>query len=169
MEVLLVGLSQMMSTVIASGSAVVDFFLDSVRWSHLKRRWILCAGFILPFQIVYFTFLVFLLSSSDDEYKPMKMIRELVPSGRAVAVRITEEMEQAVKYANTCYYHNKIKHVYVYFLCYAAEYFWPHRKWLCFTACLRGSLTHCLLLILYLFRRVTFDWSHYFILCFQFI
>uniref|UniRef100_A0A915K3R3 Transmembrane protein 245 n=1 Tax=Romanomermis culicivorax TaxID=13658 RepID=A0A915K3R3_ROMCU len=75
MEILIVALSQMLSTVIASGSAVIEFFLDS---------------------IVFFTFLMFLLSSSNDEYKPMKIIRDLIPTRREVAIRLTEDIEEAV-------------------------------------------------------------------------
>lgn len=49
------------------------------------------------FQIVFLTFLLYVLSESDDEYKPMKMIRDLVPGGRDTASTITEQVEEAVK------------------------------------------------------------------------
>jgi hypothetical protein len=40
---------------------------------------------------------MYLLSESDEEYKPLKMIRDLVPSGQETASKITEQVEQAVK------------------------------------------------------------------------
>lgn len=96
MEVLFVGLSQMMSTIVASGTAVIDFFLDSVNFKNYNFFQMYKKQFL---KVVFFTFLVFLLSSSDDDYKPMKIIRDIVPSRKDLAVKLTQEMEAAVRYS----------------------------------------------------------------------
>ncbi|KFD48810.1 hypothetical protein M513_10294 [Trichuris suis] len=76
LEVIAFGLSHVMSTVLASGTAVIDFFLNST---------------------VFLTFLLYLLNNSDEEFKPLRLLREMLPISQDTSSQITGEVEEAVK------------------------------------------------------------------------
>uniref|UniRef100_A0A5S6QW51 Transmembrane protein n=1 Tax=Trichuris muris TaxID=70415 RepID=A0A5S6QW51_TRIMR len=76
LEVIAFGLSHVMSTVLASGTAVMDFFLDST---------------------VFLTFLLYLLNNSDEQFKPLRLLREMLPISQDTSTQIADEVEEAVK------------------------------------------------------------------------
>ncbi|KRX89047.1 Transmembrane protein, partial [Trichinella pseudospiralis] len=76
LEIVAFSFGRILSTLLASGTAVIDFFLDST---------------------VFLTFLLYLLNKSDKEFKPLRMLRELMPIDVETSAEIAEEVEQAVK------------------------------------------------------------------------
>ncbi len=50
-------------------------------------------------QIVFLTFLFNLLCGSDDEFMPMKLIRENLPSTKGRGAQMVIQVEQAIRYA----------------------------------------------------------------------
>ncbi|CDW52154.1 Transmembrane protein C9orf5 [Trichuris trichiura] len=68
LEVIAFGLSHVMSTVLASGTATV-----------------------------FLTFLLYLLNNSDEEFKPLRLLREMLPISQDTSSQITGEVEEAVK------------------------------------------------------------------------
>ncbi|OUC42297.1 hypothetical protein D917_03080 [Trichinella nativa] len=76
LEIVAFSFGRILSTLLASGTAVIDFFLDST---------------------VFLTFLLYLLNKSDKEFKPLRMLRELMPIDVETSAEIADEVEQAVK------------------------------------------------------------------------
>ncbi|KRZ17707.1 Transmembrane protein [Trichinella pseudospiralis] len=77
LEIVAFSFGRILSTLLASGTAVIDFFLDST---------------------VFLTFLLYLLNKSDKEFKPLRMLRELMPIDVETSAEIAEEVEQATHF-----------------------------------------------------------------------
>ncbi|KRX89044.1 Transmembrane protein, partial [Trichinella pseudospiralis] len=81
LEIVAFSFGRILSTLLASGTAVIDFFLDST---------------------VFLTFLLYLLNKSDKEFKPLRMLRELMPIDVETSAEIAEEVEQAKCFSRHC-------------------------------------------------------------------
>lgn len=95
-ELLLNGLSEIFTTLFESGTAIIDFVLDTV--SHINNclsglmisnSWINC-------QIVFLSILFQLLCSSGEKFRPLEVLQQMSPAEGAAA-QISADIESAVR------------------------------------------------------------------------